>query len=123
MTYTATPRDGAGKAAVMHERRGAAIADAVGVDVVPGTLNVMLNRPFDWAGAKVVPMPDAVSWSALDGPWLTSTARIKRVEVGGVEAWALRMERSRAPDRLLELVAPVRLRDAITSWPAPLEVS
>jgi CTP-dependent riboflavin kinase len=105
---------GAGKATIMHERRGPALEEHVGVRIHPGTLNLTLDGPFDWAGATEIPIPDAVSWADLDGEWFMSSARVQAVSVGGVDAWAVRMERSRAPRNLIEVVAPTRLRDKLT---------
>lgn len=120
--YVARPLNGTGKATIMHARRGPTVEEHVGVQIVPGTLNASLDRPFDWSGAAEIPIPDAVSWSDLGGEWFTSTARIQPVTIAGIPAWAMRLERSRAPMTLVELVSDARLRDRIHDWPATLEI-
>jgi CTP-dependent riboflavin kinase len=121
--YSATPLAGTGKATIMHTRRGPALEDLLGVALIPGTLNLRLDRPFDWSGASEVAIPDAVSWSALDGPWVTGQAHIQAVTVAGIPAWALRLHRSNAPTDLVEVLSSTHLRSRVPSWPAVLEVS
>jgi CTP-dependent riboflavin kinase len=107
-------RHGTGKATIMHERRGPALEEYAGTDLHPGTLNIVLDRPFDWSGAETIAVPDAVSWADLDGEWFVSSASVQPISVGDMDAWAVRMERSRAPRNLIEVVAPVRLRDKLS---------
>lgn len=120
MIYTAEARHGTGKATIMHERRGQALGAAVGHPLVPGTLNVVLDRPLDWSGATEHVIPDAVSWSNLDGPWNSTPVRLKPVVIGGEAAWAFRPLRSNAPANLVELLSCVRLRDVVR-FPATME--
>lgn len=117
--WTAEPLGGTGKASQMHDRRAPAFERFTGPGLVTGTLNARLDRAFDWTGAETILVPDAASWSDLDGPWIQSTARVQALTIGGVHAWAVRMERSKAPGELVELVSTARLRDAV-EWPATL---
>lgn len=121
VTYTAHPRRGLGRATKMHSRRGPTLSSICGTQIQPGTLNLSLDRPFDWSGAVPAIIPDACSWSHLDGLWQISSARVAAVRLDDTPAWAVRLDRSGAPDTLVELVAAVILRDEITRWPATLE--
>jgi CTP-dependent riboflavin kinase len=119
--YQARAVDGVGRATRMHARRGPALSRLLGADLFPGTLNLRLDRPFLWKGAKPVPVPDALDWGDLDGDWIESQAMIQPVTLSGVSAWAMRLHRSRAPADLVEVLSEVRLRDVVAGWPAELE--
>lgn len=107
-------QNGTGIASRMHDRRIGPVERLVGVPLHRGTLNLTLDRPFDWAAEHVtLTLPDAKDWQDLDGEWFESPARVSPVLVGYHAAWAMRLDRSSAPANLIEVVAPVRLRDVV----------
>jgi CTP-dependent riboflavin kinase len=106
-------KSGKGIASRMHTRRIGPV-EAITGPLRPGTLNLVLDRRFDWGAAHhAVQVPDARDWSNLDGAWYESTARIYPVSVNGLRAWVMHLDRSRASKRLVEIVAAVRLRDVL----------
>jgi CTP-dependent riboflavin kinase len=108
-------KPGKGIASRMHARRIGPV-EAITGPLYPGTLNLVLDRRFDWGMAHhAVRIPDARDWSNLDGAWYESAARIYPVTVNGLGAWVMRLDRSRASKRLVEIVASVRLRDVVLS--------
>lgn len=114
MSYSGVTMHGRGIASRMHDRRIGPVEDAVGCELYPGTLNVSLSRAFDWGAThRQITVPDAADWNELDGEWRTGTLRLYPVAINGLAAWVMRLDRSRAPLSLVEIVAPVRLRDMV----------
>lgn len=114
MIYRARMVNGTGIASRMHDRRIDPIQQYVGACLHRGTLNLSLDKPFDWAAPhEAITVPDAKNWQDLDGPWFESVARVYPVLVGYQRAWVMRLDRSSAPANTIEVVAPVRLRDVV----------
>jgi CTP-dependent riboflavin kinase len=113
MTYRGQMVDGTGRASRMHPHRGPAVEAFVGRRLYPGTLNVDLDRPFDWSGADRLEVPTWAERDNLEGPWEPVGASVRFVRLNGVEAWALRLDTSNAPAHRVELWAPFRLRSLV----------
>jgi CTP-dependent riboflavin kinase len=121
---------GAGLAAPLHTRlRGMVLENAVGVELHPGTLNVQLTSRFPWeeTDCLTVQLPDPRSYSLWSAGKLTPIndvrARLYPVVVEeNYRAWVLRLDRSRASMRLVELISPVRLRDVLPSSTVVIKV-
>lgn len=95
-------------------RRIDEIENALGVRVVPGTLNVRTERAFDWnRNYYRSQILDVRTRPGLDGPWLPRWARFYPVMVSGIPAYAFRFEGEGYKDNFVELIAPVMLRDHI----------
>ena len=87
-----------------------------GMKLFPGSLNVLLKEKFDWDGASVAPLKRIHSLVPHGGnrdiclvPCEISNDRGK---VYGF-AWATTFAASDADYRVLEIIASVRLRDAL----------
>jgi riboflavin kinase len=80
----------------------------LGFEPFPGTLNVKLDEPF---------LPAEHQAIKIEGFWdegrTFGDCRCYRIRLNGLEAAIVRPERSRYPPDLVEVVAPVRLRDAL----------
>ena len=73
----------------------------------PGTLNVLLEEPF----------PTEHQAIKIEGFWEEGQSfgecRCYRIKQNGIDAAAVRPERSRYPPELIEVIAPVQLREAL----------
>lgn len=108
---------GASKAfAYSDNRRIKEIAAILGITPFPGTLNVKLDHPFgferDYYRAELL---ETVDRANLNAEWKPRWARFYPVTVNGIDAHAIRFENEKYPTKYLELIAPERLRDKITS--------
>jgi SAM-dependent methyltransferase len=113
-------KDGAGGAtkAFLHEdsRRSHEVRHIVGYMPKPGSLNVWCDRPFDWnKGYYRAQLLDVVERGKPNSPWEYRWARLYPVTVNGLEAHAFRFEGEHYNERFVELIAPVKLRDYLTS--------
>lgn len=116
MTYTARMIPGKGIASRMHARRIGPVEELVGTALHPGTLNLKLDRAFDWgADHTELTIPDAKVWTNLAGEWFRSQVSVYPITVNGIEAWAMRLKRSRAGRHVVEVLAPVMLRDVLSA--------
>jgi len=70
----------------------------------PGTLNVLLDQPFP-ARAPCIPV-----MGFSEGKESFAGCRCYRIRINGLEAAAIRPEKSSDPPELMEVVAPVNLR-------------
>lgn len=118
--YTqAVMRAGAGGAAAAFEyeagRRIHEIAGVLGIKPMAGSLNLQLDGPFDWddgyVRARILDVKDRAA--GLDSEWVPRWARFYPLTIDGVPAQAFRFEGERYDYRFMELIAPVRLRDAV----------
>lgn len=116
---TATIRVGAGGAAGAFEykdgRRVREIASILGFEPVPGSLNLALDDPFDWdSGYYRAQVSDvAERGKGLDVDWIPRWARFYPLTIDGVHSCAFRFEGEKYGLNFAELLAPVRLRDAV----------
>lgn len=117
-TWEGTVRVGAGGASkaflYAQERRRDEIGNLLHARPYPGSLNVELDRPFDWFGPHVEGMIADVQQrgKGLQVPWVPRKARFYPVTVNGVNpAWAFRFDGEKYPLNFIELVSPLCLRD------------
>lgn len=112
---------GAGGATAAFEyaggRRIGEIGYALGWRPYPGSLNVRLDQPFDWNDRHYrAEILDVVQRGrGLEVEWSPRWVRFYPLTIDGVDACAMRFEGERYPPDLLELIAPWRLRDRLTS--------
>jgi hypothetical protein len=117
--YNASPVDGAGGATkaflFAEERRSKEIEGILGFKPFPGSLNMVLDKSFDWDHkyfrSQVLDVKDRKQ--GINSEWTPRWARFYPVEMEGQDAWAFRFEGERHPDNFVELIAPIRLRDFI----------
>lgn len=118
--YTdAVMQAGAGGAtpAFEHEagRRIHEIHAILGVKPVAGSLNLRLDGPFDWdrgyLRSQVLDVQDRAA--GLSSAWAPRWARFYPITIDEVPAWAFRFEGERYDRKFMELIAPMRLRDAV----------
>lgn len=125
MIWTGRVSSGAGGAskafAYADGRRIREIAAVIGAEPYPGSLNVHLSEPFDWTAPHDLAyvLDVETRGKGLDVKWRPRTACFYPVTIGcdGKEqdAWVFRFQGERYPPSFVELVAPVRLRDGLTS--------
>lgn len=121
--YIAVPRDGAGGAskafAYADGRRAKEIETILGFKPTPGSLNLTVDRPFDWNSryyrAQIL---DVVNRKAgLASEWAPRWCRFYPVRLLDHRAYALRFENEHYssgkpyPETFVELIAPYRLRE------------
>lgn len=96
-------------------RRIREIEAALGFRPYPGSLNLVLERPFDWDDgyyrAQILDVKDRSA--GLDSEWVPRWARFYPLPLGAVTTFAFRFEGERYDNRFMELIAPVRLRDVL----------
>lgn len=94
-------------------RRIGEIERALGVRPYPGSLNMVMGDAFWWGRdyyrAQVLDVVER--GKGLDVEWAPRWARFYPVKADSVPAFAFRFEGERYPDRFVELVSEVRLRD------------
>lgn len=118
--YTATLRDGAGGASkaftYADNRRSREIETILGFHPYPGSLNTVLDAPFEWNhGYYRAQMWDVIDRrKGLESEWAPRWARLYPLNIGKEEAVAFRFENEHYPKNMVELIAPKRLRDSMT---------
>ena len=119
--YRGTARAGAGGAAkafsYANGRRITEIKNILGKEMVPGSLNVMLDQNFDWDHryfrARLLDLVDRST--GLDGQWTKRWVRFYPVTVGRATAWAMRFEGERYPENFVELISDQPLRSLLAA--------
>jgi CTP-dependent riboflavin kinase len=112
-----TSTSGGATRAFLHagSRRMLEIHDALGFMPYPGSLNVQLEEPFDFATdyyrARLLDVVDRRQ--GLEGEWAERWCRFYPLRVDAEPAFAMRFEGDRYSGDFLELVAPCRLRDRV----------
>lgn len=124
VSWVGRVRSGAGGAskAFVHadERRIGELERILGFRPYPGTLNLVLDRPFDWNAPHLSgEVLELVNRKAgLDSAWAPRLVRLYPVILDGdIEAWALRWDSDWYGADFIELVAPTRLRDLVGTMP------
>lgn len=110
---------GAGGAAPAFEyadgRRVREIGDVLGFEPFPGSLNLVSDEPFNWDQdyfrAQILDV--ARRGEGLDVEWLPRWMRFYPVSIEGQKAWAIKFEGEAYHPKFLELIAPVKLREAL----------
>jgi len=82
--------------------------EKLGFDPFPGTLNIRLDRPFDYAWRRAIKIE-----GFLDEGVTFGKCSCYKVKVMGIEAAIVRPERSSYPQDLVEVIAPIRLRSSL----------
>jgi len=114
--YRGIAQDGCGDAsrAMTHERcrRMVEIQKALGYMPFPGSLNMTLDKPFDYSQphieADLLNPKTNRDWT---GDWKPATFRFWPIKVNGVACHAVLPKGKTRPELFLEVYAPVRLRD------------
>jgi 2-polyprenyl-3-methyl-5-hydroxy-6-metoxy-1,4-benzoquinol methylase len=117
---------GAGGAAPAFEyesgRRIKELKSVLGFRPFPGSLNLRLFEPFDfnrgYYRSQILDVTDRSK--GLDSEWSPRWMRFYPVKIDGTDAIAVRFENEKYSDVFVELVAPVRMRDQITTTTATL---
>jgi SAM-dependent methyltransferase len=118
--WTGNVETGAGGAskAFSHAagRRIAEVRDAVGVEVVPGSLNLRGKWPFWWHShyyrARVSDVTDRRA--GLAGQWFPRWCRLYPLSARGLQVYAMRFEGEQYPDTFVELLSGVHLRSMLS---------
>lgn len=117
--YKGKAQDGGAGAsrAMAHERcrRMLELKEILGYMPFPGSLNLSLDRPFDYSQPCIeaeVLNPQSVH--NFDAPWVKEVFQFWPITIAGIEAHAVCMKRRHRAQRqptFMEVYAPVRLRD------------
>lgn len=117
----ATMEDGAGgaSAAFRHanNRRIEEIARAVGIECVPGSLNLRCAHAFPWDEHYYrAEISDVIERGrGLDGPWSPRWARFYPVKINHEPAFAFRFEGESYDGKFVELIAECYLRECVSA--------
>ena len=74
----------------------------------PGTLNVLLDEPFPAGASQAIKIEGFQEEGRTFGE-----CKCYRIKLNGIDAAVVRPERSRHPPELIEVIAPVQLRQAL----------
>jgi len=74
----------------------------------PGTLNVLLEEPFPARASQAIKIEGFQEEGRSFGE-----CKCYRIKLNGIDAAVVRPERSRYPPELIEIIAPVQLRQAL----------
>ncbi|NMC10864.1 MAG: CTP-dependent riboflavin kinase [Methanothrix sp.] len=80
----------------------------LGFEPFPGTLNIMLDGPFFASKLQEIRIEGFRDEGRIFGG-----CRCYKIKVNGIEAAIVRPEKSSYPANVVEIVSPVRLRDAL----------
>jgi len=105
---TVTAGLGEGQYYISREGYRTQFLQKLGFVPFPGTLNIKLDEPF-------VPVPgQAIKIKGFNGEERTfGDCCCYKIRVKGIEAAIVRPDRSSYPENLLEVIAPVSLREAL----------
>ena len=81
--------------------------DRLGFIPFPGTLNVLLEKPFPTSAPAIL----IQGFSEKEKSF--GACQCYRIQINGLDAAAIRPEKSRHPPELIEVIAPVNLRRAL----------
>lgn len=122
VTYIGTPRDGAAGAskAFVHERcrRMLELQQLIGIMPFPGTLNLALDRDFDFEAPHIhAEILDRAKrgnkFKPFDDPWEPRPCRLWPMTLDGKPCWAIRFDDNTYKFNFAEIIAAHRLRDGI----------
>lgn len=119
VSWTGATVDGAGGATKAFEyaggRRMKEIENILGFVPFPGSLNLVGPGDFyndtGYYRAQILDVKER--GHGLDVEWAPRWARFYPVQVNGIDAWAFRFEGEHYAQTLVELIAPIRLRDQL----------
>lgn len=94
-----------------NNRRICELNDALGVEPIPGSMNVFLDEPFKWeSGYYRIAMLDVKDRSkGLDSEWGLRPLRLYPVSVNNQKAWVMRFEGEKYPLNFVELISDKKL--------------
>lgn len=102
---------GEGQYYISREGYSRQFSEKLGFDPAPGTLNLKLDRPFVLDDSD----PDSIRIEGFIDQGRAFGACICRpVRIRGIRGAIVRPERTSYPATLLELIAPVNLREALS---------
>lgn len=115
--YRGVVQRGAGGAAnafrFQNDRRIKELKEILGKEMYPGSLNVTLERSFDWDRryfrSQTLDVRDRKA--GLTSDWSPRWCRFYPVTVGDKAAWVMRFENEKYPAEFVELISDTRLRD------------
>ncbi len=119
--YAGVAVDGAGGAtkAFLHAdgRRISEIAHITGQEMHPGSLNIRIDKPFEWSRGYYRAMVSDVEvrGKGLDVPWRPRWTCFYLVTVSGLPGFVFRFEGEAYPDDFIEVISSLRLRDYLGS--------
>ena len=103
------PGLGEGKYYISREGYRRQFSEMLGFEPSPGTLNLKLDEPFALSGSESIEIEGFSEEGRSFGG-----CRCLPAEIGGVKGAVVRPERSSYPSTLLEIIAPVNLREALS---------
>ena len=109
--YCGTPRNGAGGATKAFQysenRRINEIKEILGKEMIPGSLNITLEKNFDWDAhyfrAQLFDLKDRST--GLNGEWYRRWVRFYPVTFYDSQAWIMRFEGEQYPLNFIELIS------------------
>jgi SAM-dependent methyltransferase len=109
--YCGTPRNGAGGATKAFQysenRRINEIKEILGKEMIPGSLNITLEKNFDWDAhyfrAQLFDLKDRST--GLNGAWYRRWVRFYPVTFYDSRAWIMRFEGEQYPLNFIELIS------------------
>jgi riboflavin kinase len=99
---------GEGQYYISREGYRAQFLQKLGFAPFPGTLNIKLDEPFVPVARREIKIEGFQDEGRTFGD-----CRCYKIRVKGIEAAIVRPERSSYPANLVEVIAPVRLREAL----------
>ena len=117
--YVGTPQDGGAGAskAFVHERcrRMLELQSLLGFLPFPGTLNLKLDRDFDFAAPHI--QADILDRTRkgrnFDHPWAPRPCKLWPMKIDGRPCWAIRFDDKKYKFNFAEIISDVRLREFI----------
>jgi len=100
---------GEGQYYISREGYRTQFSDELGFDPSPGTLNLLLDEPFALNDAESIRIEGFCDEGRTFG-----ACRCRLVKIDGIKGAIVRPERTSYPTSLLELIAPVNLREALS---------
>ena len=99
---------GEGRYYISREGYRNQLIQKLGIDPFPGTLNLMIHEPLDLHEVEAVKIEGFTDENKTFGECTCFPARI-----AGIKCAIVRPERTSYPPNLIEIIAPVNLRNAL----------
>ena len=99
---------GEGRYYISREGYRNQLIQKLGIDPFPGTLNLIIHEPLDLHGIEAVKIEEFTDENRTFGECACFPARI-----AGIKCAIVRPERTSYPPNLIEIIAPVNLRNAL----------
>ena len=90
---------------------------ALGIDLIPGSLNLLCDAEFNWdRGFYIAPLMDVVNRKAgLDSEWAPKWCGLYPVTVDGKESFIMRFENEKYPLHFVEAISEHRLSSDVVT--------